>query len=367
MPRNSARSALRHSIVVKSLLLGTILGSGLAAPALAQTASAPEAFLNLDEHGVDLESGAFNLDMVEGDIGPDNGGVKMIRYYGQSGYRDNWSGDLRKTYEGSTEVVVINFGKISERFTKQGGVWVAAKANGGRLTEVTADTEFHYVTSGGTTIKYKTPLALGFQSPDPTPTLNMPGAYCNSTNSVTCGVPVEKLDADGQKYTLTWRIAEQCVYPQGGFGIEFPENGELECAITYRLSDVRSSSSFGLKIKYQSDQDFSGSQTNPGPPPTGWFIRSGVKFIDLSQTYCDPNAANCDGIAGSWPTVTYTTPSAGVFEIVNDRSGTWRLDSTGGTFKIRRPGQSTDSTSVTYSGGKVSSITDRGQSKSYSW
>ncbi len=354
MPYSTPRKTRKAS----ALLLSTILASGLAAPALAQTAPAPEQFRANDEHGVDLVTGTFNMDMPEGDVGPAKGGVSMVRYYGQSGYRDNWSGDLRKTMESTTEVITITFGKISERFTKQGGVWVATKANGATLTETVADTEFSYKTADGIIVIYKSPLALNTPSDDFTPTLSMPSAYCSAANALACGVPVENVDPDGSKYTLTWQTPEQCVVD---------EELNSDCTRTYRLSDVRSSSSYGMKVKYQSDQNYTGSPGNQGIPPTGWFIRSGLKFIDLSQVYCDPIANNCDGVAGTWPTVTYSTPSTGVFQIVNDQAGTWRLDSTGGTFKIRRPGQSTDTTVVNYTGGKVSSITDDGETKSYTW
>jgi hypothetical protein len=315
------------------LLISTILAAGIAAPIFAQSAAAPEPVLNTDEHGVDLESGTYNIDMEEGNIGPAKGGVRMVRYYGQSGYRDNWSGDLRKTMEGATQVITISFGKISERFTNQAGVWVPAKANGATLNETVTNQEYSYKSAQGMTILYKSPLALNDPSVAITPIIDMPGAYCSNANATACAVPVENVDPDGSKY---------------------------------RLADVRSNSSYGMKIKYQSDVERTGTIQNPGPPPTGWFIRSGLKFMDLSQVFCDPNANNCDAVSGTWPTVTYATPAAGVFAITNDQAGTWRLDYTGGTFKIRRPGQTTDTTTVNYgSNGKVSSISDNGQTKSY--
>ena len=333
------------------LLLSTILATGAAAPVLAQTAPAPEPYRNNDEHGVDLVTGTFNMSLQEGDIGPGKGGVNMVRYFGQSGYGDNWSGDLRITQEGSTQVATINFGAISERFTKQGGVWVATKANGATLVE---SSFFTYRAPDGTQITFMSPTMLGSGNPA---TIAMPSAYCNSDNAINCGVPTEKADPDGSKYTMTWRIAEQCIY-----------GDETTCNLQYRLSDVRSNSGYAMKVKYQSDKGYSGSPSNPGPPPTGWFVRSSLRFIDLSQAFCDPNANNCDSIPGTWPTVTYSSPAVGVFQITNDVAGTWRLDgSVGGQFRIRRPGQTTDSTIVNYSNGRVSSITDNGETKTYNW
>jgi RHS repeat-associated protein len=347
-----------------ALLLSTILASGLAAPALAQTAPAPELYRNNDAHGVDLVTGSFNMDMEEGSIGPAQGGVKMVRYFGQSGYRDNWSGDLRKTMEGTIEVITINFGKISERFTKQGGVWVSARAQGATLTETIANAEFVYRSADGATIKYKTPFDLEFQSPGTTVNITMPSGSCTSTNALTCGVPVEKGEPDGAKYALTWDITEQCAYPNGSV----PEDGLLDCNRSYRLSDVRSNSSYGMKIKYASDQGGSGSPGNQSPPAPGWYQRSGLRFIDLSQVYCDPTANNCDSTPGNWPTVAYSTPSPGVFQITNDVNGTWRIETTGTQIRIRRPGQTSDTTIATIdTNGRVTTITDNGATQTYNW
>lgn len=338
------------------LLLSTILASGLAAPAFAQTA-APEPYRNTDEHGVDLVTGSFNIDMEEGSIGPANGGVKMVRYYGQSGYRDNWSGDLRKTMEGSVEVITINLGKISERFTKQGGLWVSARGQGATLTETIANAEFVYRAADGSSITYKSPTAIS-GSFDST-AVDMPGAYCNSTNALACGLPVESLEPSGEKYSLTWNAPDYCTWPANE-----PQNVDNQtCKTVYRLSDVRSNSGYAMKVKYQGN----GTGNNTGVPPA-WFVRSGLKFLDLSQVYCDPDAFNCDAVPGTWPTVTYSTPSVGVFQITNDVNGTWRLDSSNGTqMRIRRPGQASDTTIATFSGGRVTSIINNGTTQNYGW
>lgn len=169
-------------------LCSSSLVTGLAAPALAQdTQPAPESYRAADEHGVDLVTGTFNFAIEEGRIGPAEGGIAMIWYYGQSGYRDNWSGDLRKISEGGQKYIVITFGPLSERFRLSGSSWIAEKANGATLVET------------------------------------------------------------------------------------------------------------GL----------SGASTGSLPPPD-WLRRTGLKFLDLSQVTCSASATNCDAVAGSWPTVTYT-------------------------------------------------------------
>jgi RHS repeat-associated protein len=337
------------------LLLSTILMSGLASPAFAQTAVAPEQFRANDEHGVDLATGTFNMELTQGSIGPADGGVTMKFYLGRAGMQDNWSGILHRTVEGSTEVATITFGDTSERFTKQGGVWVSAKANGATLTETQADLQYTYKTSGGRTLSLTSPLTLGGPSAAFNPTV----IGCSGNGIVSCALPVETVEPDGTKYTLTWNVPEQCVVD---------EELNSTCTRTFRLSDVRSSASYGMKVKYQSNQNYTGSPGNQGPPPSTWFKRQGLKFFDLSQVYCNPTASNCDGVAGTWPTVTYSYPASGVTQITNSQSGTWRIEVTASQYKIRRPGSATDTTVATLgANNKVSSVTDDGQTKTYVW
>jgi RHS repeat-associated protein len=337
-----------------ALLMTTALAGGLALPAFAQTAPAPEPYRNNDSHGVDLVTGTYNFDLVEGDIGGGNDRVAMIRHWGRSGWRDNWSGDLRVTSPGGVETATITFGSISEIFTKQGGLWVTQKANGATLEFVGG--EFVYKAADGTTITYTPPLSL-ISSSDPTPTLAMPSAYCNATNATNCGLPTSVTAPDGGKYTLTWRVVEQCVAD--------PEN----CTVTYRLQDVRSKGGYAMKVKYGSNQDYTGTPSNQGLPPSAWHQRAALKFYDLSQVYCDANAVNCDTVPGNWPSVAYATTGA-TTSITNERGEQWQvtIGSTGGVSAIRRPGATANTTTINYAtDGRVSSITENGETTNYSW
>ena len=340
------------------LYLSTILCSGLAAPAFAQTAPAPETFRNNDEHGVDVVTGTYNLDMVEGDIGQGNARLALVRYWGQSGYRDNWSGDLRKTNVGGVETITINFGKISDKFTKQGGVWVAAKANGATLTETAINALYTYRRSDGTAIEYTTPESFASGGVYP---VEMPQAYCSPTNAIACGLPTGVTTPNKQKYVLTWSVPEVCRWPANE-----PHTPENEtCTLVYRLTDVRSSSGYAMKLKYEGD-----SVGNNTGVPSSWYTRKGAKFIDTSQVYCGPEALNCDAVAGSWPTVAYSNPAAGVTNVTRETGNTYVLttDVSGRLKGVRKPGAAADTTSVQRApDGRVSQITDNGETKTYSW
>ena len=340
-----------------------------AIPAAAQTNSLPPNYDNRDENGVDRVTGFFSMDMTEGEIGGSNG-VAMVRYYGGN-VRDNWSGELVRTASGATQYATVTLGKTSERFTKSGSTWVADKANGGTLTETAANTQFIYRAPDGTTITYQSPLALA--STTPFAVMSVPQCQTAYGSAVLlCAVPTSMERPNGQKYKLTWQTPEGCLYPNDGGGPILPGEGTgedpIQCSVYYRLSDVRSSASFAMKVKYQSNVGPHG--TNGSPPPSAWFVRATLKFLDLSEVYCDAAANNCDGVAGSWPTVTYATPSSGVTEITNTQAGTWRIDTaTSGQIKIRRPGSVTDTTIVSYNTatGKTTSIARDGTTTSYSW
>ena len=146
-----------------ALCLSTILATGLALPAFAQSAAAPELRRNNDEHGVDLTTGTYNLALVEGDIGNAGEGIKLVRYWGQAGFKDNWSGDLRVTGTAGSQVATITFGNISAKFTQSGSSWTNTKADGATLTS-SADANgmnlYTFKAANGTSIAYSSISSL---------------------------------------------------------------------------------------------------------------------------------------------------------------------------------------------------------------
>ncbi len=367
--REAVPARIRDNKIKSALLFTTILASGFSVSATAQEA-APEEYRNSDGNGVDVTSGTMNFSLTEGSIGD----VSMTRYWGQSGWRDNWSGDLRKTVEGNVTVITITFGGISERFTKVGNSYVANKGNGATLTEDVENLEFSYRSSSGTIIKYSSPTLLAVDST----IVVMPSAYCSSDNSESCGVPVSVEQANGKRYDLTWHSPQNCTFPDGvptisgggfggggfgggGFGGGgFGEGGgEATCTTTYRLADVRSNSGYAMKIKYNSNQD----SFNGGLPPTGWFIRDGLQFIDLSQDHCAPDAPNCDNATQQGVTVDYRKISSAVSEVTNSDGRQWQFT----TFsnKLTKIVGPSNTTNISYNGNIVSSITTDGETTNY--
>lgn len=362
------------------VLCSSALATGIVSPALGQeSAAAPEEYRNVDEHGVDLVTGTINIAIPEGRIGPEDGGVAMVRYYGQSGYRDNWSGDLRKVSSGGQTSVIITFGGVSERFVQSGTAWVPEKANGATLVANTlAWYTFTYTAPDGTVVEYADPKAMAWASASAA--IYGPSNYCNSSNALSCGIPLSISRPDGVLYKLDWRVAKQCLgdggdlpgVPDLGGGLD--PGGEIICTVTYRLGDVRSNSSYAMKIKYANNAD-SLPRLGGGtvPPQWTWWDRTGLKFLDLSQVSCAPLATNCDNVAGSWPTVTYGYSSAGsehTTTISNSQEGTTTFTRGSGQVRLRRPGATSDTmvvTRETTAPYRVTSVTQDGATKTYTW
>ncbi|WP_423141117.1 RHS repeat domain-containing protein [Parablastomonas sp. CN1-191] len=349
---------IRKRALRTALCLSTILVSSVATLAAAQTADTPEQFRNNDEHGVDLTTGTYNPAIVEAAIGDQREGIALMRYWGRSGWRDNWSGDLRVTGSSGSQTATITFGGVSEKFTQSGSNWINAKANGGTLTSAPGPLYngviFTYTSADGSKVTYSNLAALIGSEPQ-TMTVQMASIYCNSTNATDCALPTQITKPNGASYALTWYVPSKCTTDQ-----ELNET----CNVAYRLADVRSKNSFGMKISYAS----SSWPTNSPAPATDWTKRSGAKFFDLSQVYCDAAAASCDTVTAT-KSVTYATPSAGVFTVTNEKNESWRYAfGSGGLTGIRRPGQSSDTTTIGYdTSARVTSITENGATKSYSW
>lgn len=334
--------------------LGLMAAFAVAAPVAAQTAPVPEQHRNVDQFGVDQVTGSYNLSITEGEIGPDDTGIRLIRYWTRGGWRDNWSGDLRRTAEGSTQVATITFGNQSERFTLVGGAWVSAAGNGGSLNETTANRVWQYRAPDGTAVTYETPLPAS----GPPTTISMPWGYCSSANAIACGIPKIVQRPDGLVYTLTWQITQQFNY-----------NPTFNSNVGYRLSDVRSSTGYGIKIKYQSNEGGGQPFGYQGETRTEWTNRISYRFFDLSQVICSPTANDCDSVAGSWPVVSYSYAAPGVLDIVNTQSGTIRVTTNGtNVVAVRRPGATADTTTVAYDGSnRVTAVTDEGVTRTYNW
>lgn len=331
-----------------------MLACGLTSPVQAQ--DAPEPYRNDDVYGVDLTTGSFNVKLLEAAIGPADGGVSMVRYHGKSGYEDNWSGVLNRNSLSGQPQTTVNFGNISEKFNLVGSAWVPAKANGATLTETAHpdiyNKEYLYRAADGTEIVFKSPPLIA----SVTETSGSVTYRCEEGGplSSNCALPVSVKRPDGQKYALSWN-AVKLARPVGG--VWMPAN-QANYDVYIRFAGVSSASSYGFGVSYQSNAPFLNT------PPAGWYVRSGATFSDQAQAM---NPADK-------PVATYTYPASNILEVTTADGDVWRFTKgTSGTGNgrivgIQRPGATSDTTTIAYdSSGRVTSITDDGVTKTYSW
>jgi hypothetical protein len=201
----SRRRASRRAI----LCLSTILISGLAVPAAAQTVTA-EPYHNVDEFGVDLSTGTFNYSIAEITGGSASTGIDVSRSWGQAGWLDTHAGYLKQT---NSTTVVITRGAESETFTLTGGVWVPAKANGAKLTKGTRSQFpiFTYTAPDGTVVGYRSVGSMVFAPNDAWPKWITVAGQCQITTAQLtasspelCAVPVLITAPNGHQLQLSW-------------------------------------------------------------------------------------------------------------------------------------------------------------------
>ena len=238
--------------LASALLAGTALGT----PAWAQVATDPPPLhRTVDANGVDLVSGDFRFGMTEAVMGSGEGALSLERYWGDSGYRDNWSNGL---YLAGNGLVFVEFGDISDSFQLTGGSYVSQKADGATL--VTNATGYLYTASDGTQIQ--------FRSKSPTFGLPLQGYACAQGLAVgACAVPVTLIRPNGMRFNLSWDYVDRCDDP-------------LECLTGvsyYRFRGVSSAAGYSFTVNYVSN--FPGQS---GGPPSNWYIKTATTSLRVS-------------------------------------------------------------------------------------
>ncbi|HYD11551.1 MAG TPA: RHS repeat-associated core domain-containing protein [Allosphingosinicella sp.] len=307
-----------------ALSCALLASTALTTPALAQT-SPPPRFQEIDSNGVDLVSGRFVFEMVEGSIGSGDGAVSLMRSdRNDYGRLSQWQGSLTQL-SGGTEMLV-QFGARSERFTLSGSTWVPDNATGATLTAGSGT--YSYRSAEGTTV--------GF---------GLAGSYtygpCAASATPECMVVLSVARPNGMTFTVDWTLAEHC----------FAYDPELfECispGVWVRQAGVSSSAGYSFTMNYPSVVPWNAS----------WSKATGATFTN-SVTAPATN-----------PTVTYTAVSSTVEDITDTGGQTWRItrNGSGAITGIRRPGSAADNVTISYgSGGVVSAVTRDGVTTNYS-
>jgi RHS repeat-associated protein len=302
-----------------------LASSAISVPVIAQQSPTGPAPLhsNVDDNGVDLVNGFFRYSFTEGVIGSGDGAVALTRSWGEGVWRDNWGGGLYPATDGN---YYIDFGNIADSFSQSGGVFTSRTGNGATL--VGNGVTYTYTAADGTTVFFST---SDVDTGDPLQGFSCP----NGTQAGACALPMLITRPTGLKFNINWTIVLKN-------GIAY-----------YRLGGVDSSAGYGFSITYLTNL--------PGPgsaPQSNWYVKTGITFSNTA-TPCD---ASC-------PAITYPAGTGGTDYVTDALGRTWEFDKPNGNLTgIKRPGESTASTTVVNNGPNftVSSITRDGITTNYS-
>ena len=280
MSESISRSrALRRA----ALCLSTVLASGLAVPALAQSTPTPTRTVT-DENGVDLATGKLE------------GSSKAISI-GNTTFADTWSGAVNESTFTNLVLIrlsdaVVFVGGESIRFMPDvNGVYVPELANGAMLTA--ANGGYVYTAPNGTKYQFVAP-ATGTVASGPV------------AQSATAGQEwfrlTEIVKPSGEKQTWNYKsvtVSTGCepIPPHGFIGPNCLSS-------TYeRPQSITTNTGQMLKATYV-------SQTGG----TDFNKLVSVTAINRSVDYCDPLADTCTALTQTWPTlsIALTTDNTGL-------------------------------------------------------
>lgn len=326
---------LRTTGLICAALLAS---SAIASPALAQIQGSGTSFKQVDENGVDVSSGAYDLAIPLGSLG--QGRLSLSELMSGS------QGFSLQTYfyrqeSGSNVSIKVIFGGSEETFTgaKAATSFTSSIGSGAVLTKVNPS-EYLHTASDGTRTLFTWP----FGSPD---YKGGSAAYCAAGNEVTCDLLVQTITAPSNaKLTYGWRAGENC-------RSRTLPNGEIveDCVQFYRIESVTASGGYKVVLTYENNTD----PTTYAMPAAAWYYRNGATFWNGSVQVGAASVAK---------------PSATITDLTDIGGRSWRVTKNSVTGKIsgiRRPGSSSDNITVSTSGGKVSQVIKDGVTTSYGW
>lgn len=310
-----------------ALACALLTTTALTAPACAQ---ATHPHRQPDANGVDVTYGDSLISAVEGSIGAGQAELRLIRNgvwvaggYNVNGQQWDQIGFTRTPVSGGYSYAVTIYGR-SEVFSSTGTLPTGSSLSG-------SGDDFVYRTADGTTIEFSSNGYGGWGTDS---------NYCNGElgQGMCTLIPISVSQPDGRAVSLNWEIYPQC------WGEIDQEH--LPCHYTGRISSVANSFGYGIEFAYNT------SGSGGGDPPATWFQRTGASFT---------NGGTAQG------SVSYSYPSTGVTEVTDMGGNVWRFTgSLTGLTGIRRPGASSDTTTISYSSGQVTSVTRDGVTTGYS-
>lgn len=322
---NSGRARGRTARRI-ALSVTTILATGLAAPALAQSPHP-----NRDANGVDLTTGGFNPQLSVASVGSGQAELSLIAYDGQ---RDNWS-DMRLvvTTSGGVNSYQVMLGARYDNFAN-------ASTTSTRGTGATLTIDFP---NGTATYRTRDGVEVVFNNP--APSFNGASNLCDALNTTNCSfLAASATGLSGLTVNFTWDTYSNCE--------DVPIEAETgpACVFDWRLAQVANEAGYSINWGYASGS--SGHTNNPVTPNPSWFRRTSATLKNGSTTT---------------GTVSYANPSTGVYTITMPGGGVWRYTGSGGWITgLRRPSAGSDTTTVSVSG-STRTVTRDGIATTYTY
>lgn len=302
----------------------------------AQTAEFAARFLNVDENGVDVTDGSFNLDLQEGSIGDGEGLLEMRRIYGTAGWQDNWQGRLQRQLVNNVRQVVVTFGSRSQKFNLSGGAFVPVNSDGSTLVEAIDGKSYTYTSPTGEVWNF------GIPTGSPSGVDDALNRLCDSATLARCFLlPKSKTRPNGHATTINWLVVEIC---------RTTPKGDFRCPKFYRLSSASNLSGYSMSLTYVTNSVGTSTQ-----PVADWYKRSTISFQNANVT------------SATWPTVTYAYPTTTTMDLTDIGGRAWRFtsDAAGALIGVRAPSRATDNVTVARVATGVSSVTVDGVTTSY--
>ncbi|QNO28000.1 hypothetical protein EEB18_003235 [Sphingopyxis sp. OPL5] len=320
---------------IAALLAGTIIASGSATQALAQpTPVVPPVRQEIDENGVDLMHMSFNTSESDLSIGEGEQGLSFGRIWSESAWRYNLLATI--SYVGST--YTVSFGGRSDSFTYT--TWpnfVSTEGNGATL--VLTGSEFTYTGPDGTVAVFGAPVSDFYT-----------GKNVGMARHITF--------PSGDRWTYHNKTAQYCQ----------PDWNGVNCNQPVQMVSVERPQSITNRAGYQIKLEYASNSLADYPGLTEWRRVTKATAVNNAVEYCDPMADSCS-FANAWPYVTYT--KSGTSETVADSTGTLRsysYDAPGTKIVgIRRATAASDSVTVAYASGRVSSVVNEGVTFNYTY
>lgn len=328
----------------RALACALLAGTCLAAPALAQMPGSvppPPVRQSIDENGVDVLRGTFNVSQTPLSIGPDaqNGFAYTFQSF-NAGYRDAFQAFL--SYSGSTYTVTLN--GASETFTYNGSTFDSTEGSGATLAGPLGF--LTYTARDGTVATFQ---------------LNTGGSPFYDAPQYR---PLTVTRPNGLKIQYLYKNQSFCIDPQlNEFDVPYCPAGATR--IAQRLQSVSNSNGYMLKFSYGANTiDPYGAGTDYG----AWSALVSVKAINTGVEYCDGAADSCN-LSQNWPQASFVR--AGNQYTITDSAGRatrYTSDGANRVTAIKRPGASSDNVTVAYNAsGQVASVAREGVTYTYSY